>query len=63
MPSCIDCKDNDKCQEQPKKCKDCKQSVLPFVKKEGRLYCKLFELVVRSEHSCSSFIRKEARND
>ncbi len=60
MTGCNDCQDKKDCSVKEKYCKDCKEAVLPFVKKEGQLYCKLFELVVRSNSSCSSFIRKEA---
>lgn len=60
MPDCVDCKDNDKCQEQPKRCSDCKNSGPTFIRKEGVVHCKLYELAVRSSSSCSSFIRKEA---
>ena len=59
MTGCNDCQDKKDCSVKEKYCKDCKEAVLPFVKKEGLLFCNLFELVVKEDSKCSSFKRKE----
>ena len=63
MPDCAECIDNDKCQEQTKSCKTCKNSGPTFIKKDGVTFCKLYELPVRENSICSSFKRKETPND
>ena len=59
MTGCNDCQDKKDCSVKEKYCKDCKEAVLPFVKKEGLLFCNLFELVVKEDSKCSSFKAKE----